>query len=68
MFTESLTWYDLLERLPDDGSTVLVKIDPSTPHSEPVWLGYLDGDQWREVSGEPITVIRWADVPEGGAA
>jgi hypothetical protein len=67
MRTESLTWYEIAERLPDDGTTVLVEIDPTTPHSEPVWLGYLDAEQWREVSGEPITVVRWADVPKGGA-
>lgn len=68
MRTETLTFFSVHERLPDDGTTVIVEIDPNTPHSEPTWIGYLDGEQWRDVSGEPITVVEWAEMPKGRAA
>lgn len=64
MITETLTWYDLPERLPDDDRTVVYEAPDS---DEPIWLGYLDGDQWRSAEGVEIEgVVRWAEMPRGG--
>lgn len=65
MQTEIITWHNAATDLPDCDSTVLVQIDPATPHSEPVWPGYLDGEQWRTAEGDPVTVVAWADMPSG---
>lgn len=61
MFRESLTWYEVSERLPDADLTVLVRIEGA---EEPLWLGSLQ-DVWRDVEGFEINVIRWADMPTG---
>lgn len=67
MLTETITWRPVAEGLPDSDITVLVAIDTTTPHSEPVWLGYLDGDEWRDVEGDVITVTHWAPMLDGPA-
>lgn len=55
------TWIDVSEKLPDSDVTVVV----NTPNSsEPVWLGFHDGECWRNVEGFPITVTAWAEMPE----
>lgn len=64
MLTETITWHTPAERLPDADLTVIVR---TVDCEEPVWLGALDGDQWRDVDGMPITVVRWADLPKGDA-
>jgi hypothetical protein len=56
-------WIPITESLPDADLTVLVATDPAH-HSEPVWLGYLDGDTWREANGEPAFVTHWRALPE----
>lgn len=60
---ELITWHDVGEQLPDADITVLVRTHGC---EEPVWLGYLDGEVWRDVDGLEITVLRWADMPLGG--
>ena len=61
---EVITWRDAAQDPPDDDTTVLVSIMGG---SEPVWLGWLDGGVWRDVSSCTIdgTVVSWCDVPEG---
>lgn len=69
MLTETVTWRPAASgSMPDSDSTVLVAIDVNTPHSEPVWLGYHDGDCWRDIEGQPITVTHWAEMLHGPAA
>ena len=54
-------WINPDHTLPDSDMTVVV----NTPHSsEPVWLGFYDGECWRNVEGFPITVTAWAEMPE----
>lgn len=56
-------WINAAEQPPDADMTVLISIsDPAA--NEPVWLGYLDGDQWRTVEGEAVEVIAWQLLPE----
>lgn len=54
-------WISVDERLPDDDQTVLIAMD----YGE-VWTGYLEGGQWRYVSGEPISfahITHWMELP-----
>jgi hypothetical protein len=64
MSTEILTWIPVAERLPDADMTVCIAIDNA---DEPTWLGFLDGDEWREVDGSPVggTVTHWAEMLKG---
>jgi hypothetical protein len=48
---------------PPDSDTAVLLFDPAA--SEPVWLGYLDGDTWRFVDGMPAAPTYWTDVPVG---
>lgn len=61
---EVITWRAVGEQLPDADLTVLVRTRNS---DEPVWLGYLDGEEWRDVEGLEIDVTHWAEMPKGGA-
>jgi hypothetical protein len=64
VITETITWTPVSEGLPDADTTVQISLDES--HDEPTWLGFYDGEGWRDVSGQPITgVIGWADMPQG---
>lgn len=64
MITETLTWHEVTERLPDDNRTVFFE---APALDEPVWLGWIEGSQWHEVSGLEIEgVVRWAEMPSGG--
>ena len=60
-FTNLLTWKPVAE--PPDSDTTVLLFDPSA--SEPVWLGYLDGDTWRFVDGMPAAPTCWTDLPRG---
>lgn len=64
MITETLTWHEVTERLPDDDVTVMI----CAPNlDEPIWLGWHDAGQWHDVSGMEIEgVVRWAEMPSGG--
>ena len=64
--TCSTIWWRKAEDLPDADQTVLVATSPvSSACSEPVWLGYWDGECWRDVVDDPIDVTHWAPLPEG---
>lgn len=62
MTTETLTWIPVAERLPDDGISVLIC---TTGTAEPVWVGYLDGGEWRDTDGTLVAVTHWAEMPAG---
>ncbi len=59
-------WWAVKDQMPDDGSTVLF-FSTDASASEPVWLGYHDGELgWRSVDGEPVhRVTHWANMPDG---
>lgn len=61
---DRLGWIALAERLPDDDITVMIAMKDGT---EPVWLGYYDGDCWYSVDATPIRtrVTHWRPMPEG---
>jgi hypothetical protein len=61
MITEALTWTPVAS--PPDSDTTVLLFDPAA--SEPVWLGYLDGDTWRFVDGMPAAPTHWAELPAG---
>lgn len=49
------------EPLPDCDTTFLVAVRDG---NEPVWLGYHDGETWRNVTGERIDVSHWRNLPD----
>lgn len=53
-------WIDVEQELPDDGEAVLVAMGDGD-----VWLGFLDGVTWRDVSGARTasTVSHWQSLP-----
>lgn len=59
---ELIEWHDATEVLPDADEAVLI-----IPGGDvEAWLGYLDGDKWRDVSAMPVDrVIYWASLPQG---
>ena len=67
---EVITWFEVTPAsMPDVDLTVLVSIDIQldADDSEPVWLGWWDGEQWLDTHGAPIVspVVSWAHIPEG---
>lgn len=54
-------WIGVDYALPDSDTTVVINVSDS---SEPVWLGFYDGECWRNVEGFPVTVAAWAEMPE----
>ena len=58
-------WKSVEEELPDADTTVLVCTEDC---AEPVWLGYYDGEVWRDIDSLPIKVTRWCDLPESAKA
>jgi hypothetical protein len=56
----NITWIPVAQRLPDDDMTVLLALADGE-----VWTGFLDADQWRYVSADPIqeAVLFWAEFP-----
>lgn len=66
MLTETITWRTPAEALPDSDLTVLVRMPDGW--DEPVWLGFHDGEEWKDPDGMPIaTPALWADMPAGTA-
>lgn len=67
---ETLSWISAAEQLPDSDTTVMVHAPKA---SEPVWLGYHDGDSWFSVDGSEYgneeeliaEVVAWAEMPMG---
>lgn len=64
--SEELIQWTPASKLPDSDETVIV-YTPSSD-SEPVWLGYHDGEQWCDISGaalDDVEVLFWARMPAG---
>lgn len=61
---EQIQWIPLASSYPDADITVLVHCPGAT---DPVWLGFFDGEIWRDVGADPMDheVTHWADLPEG---
>ena len=60
----TVQWFDVDEQLPDDGQTVLIHCAGA---DDPVWIGYHDGETWRDVDGANLGnafVHHWAELPE----
>ena len=55
------SWISVEKSLPDSDTTVLIT---TIDNSEPVWLGYHNGDCWRSVDGSQVSVSHWAEMPE----
>ena len=51
--------------LPDADLTVLITVADA---AEPAWLGYLDGETWRDVDGMPVVVTHWSAMFKGATA
>jgi hypothetical protein len=65
--TETITWHHLpAAKLPDSDQTVLVGLSND---SEPSWIGYHDGEAWRQIDHASFSgqVVKWADMPGGEA-
>ena len=58
-------WIPVEQGLPDSDLTVHITLAPGA--SEPVWLGYLDGDTWRDIEGNEVMVTHWAPMLEAAA-
>lgn len=68
--SEVLTWIETTPAsMPDPEETVFVSIDIEleADDSEPVWLGWWDGEVWRDTSAAEIVspVVSWARMAEG---
>lgn len=64
-FTETVTWTLVADGRPDADLTVNIALPEDA--DEPTWLGYYDGEQWRDVEGMPVDVIAWAPMLKGYA-
>jgi hypothetical protein len=61
---ETVTWTPVAQRMPDADTTVQIALDDT--HGEPTWIGFHDGEIWRDVAGTRIEgVTHWADMPRG---
>ncbi|SNT33381.1 hypothetical protein SAMN06265795_12619 [Noviherbaspirillum humi] len=55
-------WHKLPDQLPDVDTTVMIY----TPDAnEPVWMGWFDGEIWREVGSARVYPTHWAELLEG---
>lgn len=54
-------WNRLDDSFPDSDQTVLLYDKDA---SEPVWLGYHDGLEWRYVDGFDANPTHWAEIPD----
>lgn len=56
------TWTSVDLMLPDAEMTVMICQPTCT---EPVWMGYWDGDRWMAVEGYQVSgVTHWSHLPE----
>lgn len=63
--SEVVVWTLVGDGLPDADLTVNIMLGEDS--DEPIWLGYLDGEQWRDIEGMPVDVIAWAPMLKGMA-
>lgn len=60
--SETIEWHRADEVLPDADTNVLYICEGEVD----AWMGFLDGDQWRNADGWPENnVLFWADAPQG---
>ncbi len=63
MTTETITWHAAVDTIPDADTTVLIQSAHMDP---PVWMGYFDGIDWRNIEGFVVRqVTHWTDIPTG---
>jgi len=58
-----MNWIDIKTEIPDDDRMVIIHVSDSA--DEPVFFGYHDGDEWRDVFAEVRKVTHWMELPEG---
>jgi hypothetical protein len=57
-------WIPVRNEMPDADLSVLIH-NNDRHFSEPVWIGYYDGECWRSAAGEPVRrVTHWKHLPE----
>lgn len=61
---EVIVWTSVEQELPDSDLTVMITLVPGS--DEPAWLGYHDGEKWRDVDGLVVEVTYWAHMVCGG--
>jgi hypothetical protein len=54
-------WICCDDAMPDADEAVMI-YHPAA--DEPVWLGFFDGDDWRDVGGNLADVSHWRELPE----
>lgn len=60
---ETIRWVSVKDAFPDADTTVLMC---NFGGSEPVWLGFTNGKDWREVDGCKVAMpTHWAELPQG---
>jgi hypothetical protein len=57
----SPAWRSVQKEMPDADETVMIF---HADEDEPVWMGYFDGEQWRQVDGVLASVTHWAPLME----
>lgn len=60
----AVEWVDAMQAKPDSDCTVLIHCPIA---DDPVWLGYHDGETWRNADGEALEeefVDHWANLPD----
>lgn len=63
---ETLEWREVAnDDFPDADLTVIGRLRNNV---EPCWLVYWDDEEWRDIDGQVVDVVRWADLPKGGEA
>jgi len=62
---EAVEWHIDPTDLPDADTTVLIELDPDSDYSEPTFMGYYDGEIWRDVHNVEVQVIAWAHALAG---
>jgi len=62
LVVDEMAWRAVDSAMPDSDETVIVFAPVA---DEPVWLGYHDGYEWRDVSGEKIEVTHWRPLCGG---
>lgn len=71
MIRETIVWHTPAEQLPDDDTTVLLKLaNVDAPYQgEPVWPGYHENGEWFLADGMPLDEppALWAVLPAGEA-
>jgi hypothetical protein len=61
---EVLDWHEVADGdFPDAELTVIGRL---RGNEEPVWLVFWTGEDWQDIDGQPVDVVRWCDMPRGG--